>query len=352
MSQPAAPTRRARILPQQISAWTAIGISVGVALVLLAGWTVMKAKGVLGWALVAALLAALVWPVRNVLDRHLPKVLATILSIILLIGVPVTLAALAFRDLSQQFDHLRAALVEASKNVEASGRFSDLAQRFHLTDQVDRLLERVDPTEGSVGQATSLVSALVVVIVLTIFLVADNGRIVRNALRQVPSEGMRRLRLAGVLALAYRRWSRYQLAMLGKGVVVGLLVFAGVELADLPAATVVALVAGTLSTVPTVGTAVGGIPVVLLAAGFRSPWPSGVVALLLILALQVADHVVTRRLIEPRSMVVGPIVPVVLALVVGQEYGLGAAICTVAVATFAMAVIGAIGVSRRRDAAT
>jgi predicted PurR-regulated permease PerM len=348
-------TDRARTVrhgvPERFTVATVVAMAGGIALVLLFGWTVMKAQRVLGWALVSVLLAALVWPLRNLLDRHLPKVLATILSIVALILLPVTLMVLAFRDLSQQFDHLRSALIEASRNVEASGRFSDLAQRFHLTDQVRRLLDTIDPTGGGVGQATSLASALVVVTVLTIFLVADNGRIVRNALRQVSDE-MHRLRIAGVHGFAYRRWSRYQLAVLAKAVTIGALVYASARLAGLPAATVAALVTAAASLVPSVGVVVGGIPVVLLAAGFRNAWPSGVVAAVLIVALQLADHELMTRVIQPRTTTFGPVVPVVLALVVGQEFGLGAAVCSVAVATYVMAVVEAIGVSARRDPGT
>jgi predicted PurR-regulated permease PerM len=345
------PALSRRVVPQQITVSTVVGMAAGIALVLLAGWTVMQAQRVLGWALVAVLLAALVWPLRNLLDLHLPKVLATILSIVALILLPATLMVLAFRDLSQQFDNLRVALLEASNNVEASGRFSDLAQRFHLTDQVRRLLETVDPTSGGVGQATSLASALVVVVVLTIFLVADNGRIVRNTLRQFADQPDR-LRVAAVLGFAYRRWSRYQLAVLAKAVLIGSLVYTGARLAELPAATVTALLIAATSLVPSVGVVVGGIPVVLLASGFREPWPWGVVAAALIVGLQIADHEVMARLIEPRTTAFGPVVPVVLALIVGQRFGLGAALCSVGVATYAMAIVEAIGVSRRRDTAS
>jgi predicted PurR-regulated permease PerM len=353
MTDPAAarPSLARRAVPERITVTTVIGMAGGIALVLLGGWTVMQAQRVLGWALVSVLLAALVWPLRNLLDQRVPRLLATILSIVALILLPATLMVLAFRDLSDQFDHLRASLVEASGNVEASGRFSDLAQRFHLTEQVQRLLDTVDPTGGGVGQATSLASALVVVVVLTIFLVADNGRIIRNTLRQVADAGQR-LRVAAVLGFAYRRWSRYQLAVLAKAVVIGALVFAGARLADLPAATVVALLTGASSLVPSVGVVVGGIPVMLLAAGFREPWPSGVVAAVLLVALQIADHEVMRRVIQPRTTAFGPVVPVVLALVVGQEFGLGAALCSIAVATYVMALLEAIGVHRRRETAT
>jgi len=353
MNEPALerPSLARRAVPERITVTTVVGMAGGIALVLLAGWTVMKAQRVLGWALVSVLLAALVWPLRNLLDHHVPKLLATILSIVALVLLPATLMVLAFRDLSDQFDRLRSALVEASRNVEASGRFADLAQRFHLTEQVQRLLDTADPTGGGVGQATSLASALVVVVVLTIFLVADNGRIIRNTLRQV-ADADRRLRVAAVLGFAYRRWSRYQLAMLAKGVVIGAIVFAGAELADLPAATVVALLAGATSLVPSVGVVVGGIPAMLLAAGFREVWPSGVIAAILIVALQVADHLVMVRVIEPRTTAFGPVVPVVLALVVGQEFGLGAALCSIAVASYVMALIEAIGVHRRRGTAT
>ena len=77
----------------------------------------------------------------------------------MLIVLPVAFLVLAFRDLDNQFDHLRNALIEASGNVEDSGRFADTAQSFHLTDQVERLLDTVDPVEGGVSEATSLASA-------------------------------------------------------------------------------------------------------------------------------------------------------------------------------------------------
>ena len=54
-------------MPERITVTTVVGMAGGIALVLLGGWTVMKAQRVLGWALVAALLAALVWPLRGIL---------------------------------------------------------------------------------------------------------------------------------------------------------------------------------------------------------------------------------------------------------------------------------------------
>jgi hypothetical protein len=44
------------------------------------------------------------------------------------------------------------------------------------------------------------------------------------------------------------------------------------------------------------------------------------------------------------------VVPVVIALVVGQEFGLGAAVCSIGVVTFVMCVLEAIGVDARRRA--
>ena len=173
---------------------------------------------------------------------------------------------------------------------------------------------------------------------LTIFLVIDGWAILRNLVRQIPDPA-KRLRVGAVMAFAYRRWARYQLCVLAKAVVIGAVVYVVATVCDLPAATVVALVAGLASTIPMVGTAVGSIPLVLLAAGFSSPLTAVVVTLLAI-ALQVGDHLVMRRVIEPRAMPVGPIVPVIITLVVGQEFGLGAAVCTIGIVTFVMALDG------------
>jgi len=338
-----------RVVPSRMSGWTVLGIAVGVAGVLFAAWTVDRAQRVLGWGLVAVLLAALIWPLRNILDLHLPKLLATILSILMLIVAPVAFMILAFRDLSDQLDHLKRVLVDAAQNVEKSGRFSEAARKFHLTDQVKRLLEGMNPVHGGVGQATSLLSALVVVTVLTIFLVADNGRIPRNFLRLIPDIN-RRQRVTAVIGLAYRRWRRYLLGMIAKAFVVGALVFITALILDLPAATVVALVAAVGSFVPIVGVFAGSVPLIILAAGLHSPG-AGIVAFLLVVAAQVGDQFVMRSLIQPRSTTTGPIVPTVIALVIGQEFGLGAAACSIAIATFAMTLIEAIGTSRRLDAA-
>lgn len=337
-----------RFVPSRMSGWTVLGISVGVAAVLLAAWTVDKAQRVLGWGLVAALLASLAWPLRNALDRHLPKALATILSILTLIVAPVAFLLLAFRDLSDRYDHLRSMLVEASQNVERSGRFSDAAQRFHLTDQVQRLLETLDPTSNAVGKATSFASALLIVTVLTIFLVVDNGRIPRNMLRRIP-DPERRLRVAGVVTLAYRRWRRYQLGMLAKAVVVGALVWTIAIVLDLPAPSVVALAAAVSSIVPIVGTFAGTVPLIILAAGLHSPG-AGIAVFVVAVVLQVADQLTMSKVIQPRSTTIGPIVPIVLALIVGQEFGLGAAVCSIALATFAMTLIEAFGTAQRLDA--
>lgn len=323
---------------RRLSAQGTLGVACGVALVLLAGWVLLRARRVLGWALVAAILAALLWPVRAWLDRHLPKALATLISVLLLIVAPFALVLASAHDVDQQFDRLRDSLLEASANVEASSEFGDVARRVQLSEQVEDLLDAVEPTTtGGVTGTASLLAAFVAVVVLSIFFVVDGRRFARALLRQFGDE-QRQERWGAVLANGYGLWWRYLLRVLAKATVVGLITFAVCQWFDLPAATLLALVAGVVSIVPTLGLLIGGIPVVILIAGLHTVWPAGILAGLALVGLQVADHVAMRLLIEPASLTIGPVVPLITALVVLQVGGFGAAACGVVVVMFAMAL--------------
>ena len=98
------------------------------------------------------------------------------------------------------------------------------------------------------------------------------------------------------------------------------------------------VVAAAASLVPRFGLALGAVPVVLLSAGIggagRALW-----AIVAVVALQVADALVTARLIEPRTVRVGPAVSLGVVLLATNLYGIGGAAVALAVVTVAMAVL-------------
>ena len=98
------------------------------------------------------------------------------------------------------------------------------------------------------------------------------------------------------------------------------------------------VVAAALSLVPRFGLALGAVPVVLLSAGIggagRALW-----AIVAVVALQVADAFVTARLIEPRTVRVGPAVSLGVVLLATNLYGIGGAAVALVVVAVAMAVL-------------
>jgi predicted PurR-regulated permease PerM len=111
---------------------------------------------------------------------------------------------------------------------------------------------------------------------------------------------------------------------------------------DVAAPIVVGVAVASLSVVPGFGILVGGSFGLLLEAGLGTA--DGVLRLgIAFVLLQIANSQFTRRVVVPRSLVVGPAV-IVIAVIVGFDfYGIGGSIYTAILAIFATAVLEAAG---------
>lgn len=303
----------------------------------------VAARRILGWAVASAIVAALLAPFVDRLDRYLPRVVA-ILTGLLLVGVlagSVTGGILA--DLGNQFDRLREEAPRAADELEDSDRFGEAATNFRLEERVDTVLDRLrDPTSGVASEkAASAAGAYLVGAVLTAFLLSSGPRIGEAALLQV-GDPVRRERLRDLVRIGFNRGRSYVLFGLGKAAVAGLAGWALCYWQDVPAPIVVGVAVAALSIVPGFGILVGGGFALLLEAGLGTV--EGVMWLgAAFVALQAADIVFVRQVVVPRSLSVGPAV-VVIAVIVGFEiYGIGGALFGSVLAIFAIAMLDAAG---------
>jgi putative heme transporter len=145
-----------------------------------------------------------------------------------------------------------------------------------------------------------------------------------------------------VARLAFANGRTYVLFGLGRAAVAGVLAWALCYAEDVPAPIVLGVAVAALSVVPGFGIFLGGVFALLLEAGLGNQ--AGVLRLALgFLALQAADVVFTRRVVVPRSLVVGP-APIVVAVILGFEvYGVGGAIYVAIMAIFGIALLDAAG---------
>jgi predicted PurR-regulated permease PerM len=124
-------------------------------------------------------------------------------------------------------------------------------------------------------------------------------------------------------------------------------------LLDLAAPVSLGVAVALMTAIPLIGIVVGGVPALLLAFGSAS-WTDGVTVALLLVTLQAVEVLVVRPFVDRRSVRVGTTISVVVALVAYDLYGIGAAICAVALAAIALAALDVYGTHRddELDAAT
>jgi predicted PurR-regulated permease PerM len=300
------------------------------------------ARRIIGWVVAAAVVAAIIEPAVSWLDRRLPRVVAIAGVLVVVGGASLAVATGVLADVDNQFDRLKVEAPRAALELESSPRFGELARDFRLQERVGELIDRLqDPTSGLAAEVPSRTSTYLIGAVLTAFFLSWGPRVGRGALAQLTDE-RRRERLQQVVGAAFSRSQRYVLATIARASVAGVATAALCRMEDVPGPVVLGVTVAALAVVPGFGIVAGALPVLLLEAGLGQGGGASRLAVAFLL-LQVVDELVLRRLVVPRSLVVGPAV-ILIALVVGFEvYGVGGALYGAALATFGAALLDAAG---------
>lgn len=316
---------------------TAALLALGASVVLSTRWVVGRSGRVLGWALVAVILAGLLHPIVERLAAHIRRGLAiAAVAVGMLVGLGVV-AFFAVDDIRRDLDRVRFLAPRSAARWERDDRFGPALRDMRLRERVDEFLDaipgRLVGGEGvdAVRAATTRGLAVFITLILTLFLVGFARTFVGGTSRWLAPSVTR------VAAAAYRRAHRYLVFMAAKAVVVGVVVFLATRTADVPGAAVFAVAAALGSLVPRVGLVVALAPVALLDVAVRPGAVAALVAVGLALVLQVADWVVLHRWIEPRSLEIGSALPLVVFLLGIELWGIGGALCGLALLPVAVA---------------
>jgi len=304
---------------------------------------------VLGWAAASTATAAFVTPVVTWLGRFIPRVAAALLTFLVVALAGSALVFGVFDDLDREVRSLQRAAPEATERLEDRGDEIGSAMRdLELTDRVEVFLDELDQRIGSGSDALAenafTVPVWFVNAILTIFLLIYGPGLVRGGLSLVDDED-RRFRLAVMLTQALIRARRTMAAILGQGVVFGLLVGALAWALDLPAPVVLGLVAGLGATIPDFGILLGVLPTLALTAGIESG-RTAVAILAGALVLQAFEALHLRRRVDRWGVEVGPTVVWIVVLVGYTLHGIGMAFFGVVYAVFALAVADQVPTAR------
>lgn len=335
----------------RISARSAVLAVVAVVLAILAQRLFVAAHQPLSWAVAAAVVAVLIDPVVDVLDRRLPRILSVIIALLVAAVATWGVIYVAFDDLSSGVDRLSESARDAAAELEArddsigeAARDVEAERRVDLF--VDALDERVTGTEDVLASTAGTAPIYFIGGILTLFFMSYGPRLARSAVDQLP-DPRRREGIESVVTRALRRSRRAILLTGAEGVVVGLAVAGAASLLDVPSPAALGLVAGVMATLPHVGLVLGAVPLILLVLALKSEVVT-VVTVVVVLACQLGDSFWLRRRISLHSVHVGLLVPWVVALVAYEVYGVGGAAYGLALAVFGLAILDELG---RRSAA-
>jgi predicted PurR-regulated permease PerM len=334
----------------RISARTAVIAVAVVGLAVVAQRVFVAAHAPLSWAVAAAVVAVLIDPIVDVLDRHVPRLVAVIVALLVL-GVGTWLVVyVAFDDLSQGVDQLGAAAQDAADELESrDDSVGQLAQDVDASRRVDLFVdaldERVTGGDDVLASTAGVAPTYFLGGILTLFLMSYGPRLAQSAVDQLRDEGRRAL-VTGVVTSALQRSRRAVLFTITEGLAIGVVVAGVAALLDIPAPAALGLTAGVMALLPHVGLVLGTLPLVLLVLALKSDLAT-VVTVVVILGCQLLDSFWLRRRISLHSVHVGLLVPWVVAIIGYAVYGVGGAAYGLALAIFGLAVLDEI--SRRTD---
>ncbi len=345
----AAPARTVRTTSLAIGPAAVAMVIGGIAVGWFAFGAADAARRPLGWAVACAIVAALLAPMVDVLDRWLPRPLAVLA---VFVGVGAAIGGLTFgvlRDLDDQVSRLKESAPEAAAELAASGGLlGDLATDIELERRVDDLIEELEnPSSGVAAQAASSAGAWFVCFVLTAFLLSWGPRLGAAGLQQI-GDRQRRERTGRIARAAAGRGRRYLLGSHGLAVLAGLVAWGACDLEGVPAPLALGVAVAAGSVIPGVGVVVGALPAILLEMGLDTRG-AGIRLALVFVVLQAAHAVALRKVVCRRSLVVGPAV-ILIALVLGYDiYGVGGAYYSAAIAVFGVAALDAAGRESERE---
>ena len=326
-----------------------VGVVVVVA-ALVAQRVFVAAHRPLSWAAAAVVIAVLIDPVVDVLDRRIPRLVAVIVALVVFGALTFGLTYLAFDDLADGLDRLGQAAEDAAARLEdRDDGVGDLARDIDASRRVDLLVDAIDErvTGGDDVLASTAGTAPTYLVggILTLFLMSYGPRFAQSAVNQLPSVRQRH-EITAVVTRALNRARRAVLLMLAEGLLVGVIVTGVAHLLDVPSAAALGLAAGLLAMLPHVGIVLGNLPLILLLLALRSDL-AAIVAAVVVVACQLVDSYLVRRRISSYSVPVGLLVPWVVVLVGYAVYGLGGAGYGLAFAVFGLAVLDEIAARRR-----
>ena|SRR6266487_1343727 len=342
----------ARVPSDLVFRWAATG-TLGVLVMLLAGYGIYVVRGILVLVVIALFLAVSLEPVvRWLMRRGMPRATAVALVLVAVVALAAAFLWSVVPPIVDQGGKLVHDLPGYLQMLsEDSTLVRAVTDRYHLTDQLSALVAGLPAklAGGAVGffqRFMGTVASTLTVLVLTMYFMADMPRLRDRFVRLFPYR--RRRRVAEIVDVMVDKVGGYMIGNITISVFAGTASFICLKLVGVPFALPLAVTVAITDLIPMIGATLGATVCVAVSLFTVGLWPKTVVVVLFfILYQQVENYLLVPRVF--RNTVNMPSVVVLLvALVGGSLLGLAGALMAIPIAaTVKVAMSSPQGTSHR-----
>ena len=316
--------------------WIGMTGGLGLGVALLIGWSIVSARQVLELIALALFIAIGLEPVVALLHRHrVPRGVGVALVSLAAVGAVAGLLELAIPPLVNEVDKL---VKEAPHYLETlnnrSSFLGHLNQHYHIVSHVKKALSNgglSSIASGVVGAGKLVlgaITAVIVVVVLTIYFLADLPRVTKAIYRLVPRS--RRARGGLLIDEVFSRVGGYMLGNVITSVIAAVGTLIWLEIFGVPYPLLLSVFVGFMDLIPIVGSTIAGIIVSLVALTVSWPVALGT-AVFYIVYRNLEDYLITPRVMN-RTVKVSGLITVIAVLIGGTLLGIIGALIAIPIA--------------------
>lgn len=340
---------------------TALVATLGVGLGILLIGSVQSLSSVLLYVGTALFLSLGLDPLVSFLERRrLPRWLAVLITIVVVLGVFAGIILIVLPVLVDQISQLVAQITVIVSRPSLLGDIEEWITGAFPNLDVQRVLEESqawvianlgDITNRVINASLSVVTGLFgafIVLILTIYLTASTPSLKRAVYQLAPAS--KRERFVDLADQITDSVGYYVMGQVSLGVINGILSMIFLTIIDAPFPAVLAVIAFFFSLIPLVGTLTGSTIIVLvcLIPGLGSPATAIAAGIYYLIYMQIEAYVISPRIMSRAVSVPGAVV-VVAALAGGSLLGLLGALIAIPVAASILIIYRQVLIPRMNE---
>lgn len=316
--------------------WVGLMGALGVGVAFALAWSIVTARQILLLIVLALFIAIGLEPLVALLHRHrVPRPLAVALVSLATLGVFAGFLALAIPPLVDEVNKLIKAAPHYLQTLNDRSSFlGHLNKHYHLVSHLKSALSNgglSSITSGVLGAGelvVGVITGVLIVIVLTIYFLADMPRVTKTMYRLAPRS--RRARAGLLIDEVFARVGGYVLGNVITSLIAGVGTLIWLEIWGIPYPLLLAAFVALMDLIPIVGSTVAGIVVSVVALTVSWPIALGTAAFYIVYR-NLEDYLITPRVMN-RTVQVSGLVTVIAVLIGGALLGIIGALIAIPIA--------------------